>query len=65
MDVKLKSRNTLKLSIKYFPNDHQCKKEKYFLKLGQRLSNPANGVKAYWSTDSIMFDQHHSGHRHS
>ena len=25
-------------------------KEKYFLKLGQKLSDPANGVKAYWST---------------
>ena len=24
-------------------------KEKYFLKLGQKLSDPANGVKAYWS----------------
>ena len=25
-------------------------KEKYFLKLGQKLSDPTNGVKAYWST---------------
>ena len=25
-------------------------KVKYFLKLGQKLSDPANGVKAYWST---------------
>ena len=25
-------------------------KEKYFLKLRQKLSDPANGVKAYWST---------------
>ena len=25
-------------------------KEKYFLKLGQKLSDPANGVKGYWST---------------
>ena len=24
--------------------------KKYFLKLGQRLSDPINGVKAYWST---------------
>ena len=24
-------------------------KENYFLKLGQKLSDPANGVKTYWS----------------
>ena len=32
-------------------------KEKYFLKLGQKLSDPANGVKAYRSTLNKIIDR--------
>ena len=32
-------------------------KEKYFLKLGQKLSDPANGVKAYWSSLNKIINQ--------
>ena len=56
MDVKQKSGNTLKLS----QNTSQMitsAKEKYFLKLGQKLSDPTNGVKAYWSTLNKIINQ--------
>ena len=50
--VKILSQNTSQMIT--------STKEKYFLKLGQKLSDPANGVKAYWPTLNKIIKREYS-----